>query len=281
MTDFLGRTGHIHHHTWTPSVGPVAVVVFFHGLGEHLGLYDTLAAALNAAGIELWALDHAGHGRSDGERVLVTDADALLDDAAHLVRLAGAARPGLPLVVAGHSLGATVALLLTGERLGGDGPPDGLILSGIGLPGPGEGAARGLRAQLEAAGIDPLELRKDPSELSRNVAYADRLRADPLVWSGGIRPETLDALEAAGPRVIAVLHGAGLDLPVLFVHGERDDLAPAAAVLAAAEELPDARARVFAGDLHNVLNEIDRDEVHAEVVRFVLELSHPSGDPRP
>ncbi|WP_406288958.1 alpha/beta fold hydrolase [Embleya sp. NBC_00896] len=262
-----GERGEFHLRVWPTEGAPVAVVLLLHGLGEHAGLHAPLAERLNADGIEVWAPDHIGHGLSDGTRVLVESLDALTDDAELVLDLIAAGRPDVPLVLAGHSLGAAITLLLAGTRPAAA-HARALVLAGasVGLS-PGES---GLRKLLEEHGIDPMSLRKDPAELCGNAEYAEQLRNDPLVWSGGLRPETLDALEAGGRRIAELVTGGTLTRPVLFVHGEADDLAPASAVLAAAEILPNARARIFPGDLHNVLAENDREQVHAEIVEFVL-----------
>ncbi|CCH31058.1 alpha/beta fold hydrolase [Actinosynnema sp. NPDC047251] len=261
---FAGRTGKVHFGQWVP-VDPHAAVVFFHGLGEHIGSYEPLAAALNATGFAFWAHDHAGHGRSEGERVLVESVDDLLDDAETLLDLARARHPGLPVVLAGHSLGATVAALLTAERLLGTGKaPAALVLTGASLLP----EASPLEALL-ASGVDPWDLRKDPGEMTRHTGYAEQLRNDPLTWQGGLRRETLRALTEAAPRTHAAV--PKLDLPVLLLHGAEDDLAPATSAARAADVLPDARLAVFPEDRHNILNEIDRDEVHRVFADFVAQ----------
>jgi alpha-beta hydrolase superfamily lysophospholipase len=263
MGEFAGNAGKIHYRSWVPA-DPSAVVVLFHGLGEHVGLYEPFAAALNEAGFALWAHDHAGHGHSEGVRVLINDVDDLLDDASILLDHARSAHPGLPLTLAGHSLGSTVATLLTGERLLPTGtPPAKLVLAGSTLV---PSADNGLVALL-ATGIDPMDLRKDPGEMTRNTEYAEQIRHDPLTWQGGIRLETLQALGIAAGRVSTVL--PGLDLPVLLVHGAKDDMAPAAGAEQAARTLPNARTAIFPDDLHNILNEIDRDEVYRVIIDFI------------
>ncbi|WP_410631027.1 alpha/beta fold hydrolase [Amycolatopsis sp. cmx-4-83] len=263
MPEFTGRRGKVHYGHWDPAE-PKGLVVFFHGLGEHIGSYEPLAEALTAAGFALWAADHAGHGRSDGERVLIESVDDLLADAATLAGLAGEAHPGLPLVIAGHSLGATVATLLVGEDHLPE-RPAAVVLAGSSLV---PAAESGLVALL-ASGIDPWDLRKDPGELTRHEGYAQQIRDDPLTWQGGLRLETLRALGEAAPRVAAVL--PKLDLPVLLLHGAEDDLAPASGALKAAELLPDAKAVVFPEDRHNILNELDRDDVHRVFAEFAAE----------
>ena len=271
---FAGRRGRIRYRRWTPAGRPSALLLLLHGLGEHSGQYAPLGEAAAEVGIETWALDHAGHGRSDGTRVLVERIDDLVADAETLLAKAAAARPRVPIVVAGHSLGATVAALLVGEirvANGADPAADvaGLVLSGSSLLSTGEG----LKA-LVASGIDPMDLRKDPGELVRDPEQAQRVREDPLVWDGGLRPQTLAALTAAGARTrTLVLEGALDHLPVLLLHGEDDDIAPVAGACEVAERLPRARIVVFPQDRHNVLHELDRKEVHAELLRFVAQIA--------
>ncbi|MCP2169398.1 alpha/beta fold hydrolase [Goodfellowiella coeruleoviolacea] len=271
MAHFTGVIGDVHYRRWAPDQVR-ALAVFLHGLGEHTGSYVPFGTALNAAGIAVWAADHAGHGHSAGERVLIERIDDLIADAEQLVALARTAHPDLPLVVAGHSLGATVATLLTAERLLPAGVlPQGLVLTGASLVPPPE-PARGLR-ELLATGIDPMDIRKDPGELTRDSAFAQQVRDDPLTWQGGIRPATVAALAAAEHRLASVVRRRTLTLPVLLVHGEDDDVAPAAGARAAARLLPNARAVIFPQDRHNILNELDRDEVYRVLVDFVLDVT--------
>ena len=58
------------------------------------------------------APDQHGHGRSEGERVLLRGAGVLVADAGRVLAEVRRQRPGTPIVVVGHSLGAHVALLL-------------------------------------------------------------------------------------------------------------------------------------------------------------------------
>nr|WP_042179179.1 alpha/beta fold hydrolase [Kibdelosporangium sp. MJ126-NF4]CEL13676.1 Lysophospholipase; Monoglyceride lipase; putative [Kibdelosporangium sp. MJ126-NF4]CTQ99362.1 Lysophospholipase (EC 3.1.1.5); Monoglyceride lipase (EC 3.1.1.23); putative [Kibdelosporangium sp. MJ126-NF4] len=271
MPEFAGSTGTIHYRHWVPD-DPRVLLVHYHGLGEHTGLYEAFAAALNAAGIAVWAHDQLGHGRSDGVRVLIDNVDHLLDDAETLLGLAKDAHPDLPVVISGHSLGSAVATLLTAERLlPTHRSPAALILAGSSLVHvPGADSAL---VELLASGADPMDLRKDPGEMSRNEAYARQIREDPLTWQGGIRLETLQALGVGAARLSAVIESRVLDVPVLVVHGEKDDMAPAAGARETARLLPNARAAIFPDDLHNILNEIDREDVWKALVDFVKEVT--------
>ncbi len=69
------------------------------------------------------------------------------------------------------------------------------------------------------------------------------------------------AIEAAG--------GFG-DLPLLYVHGEADELVPLAAARPWVERLkgPDFTERIVPGARHEVFNETDKDETIALVADF-------------
>lgn len=260
QTVFDGATGKIHYGHWVPAE-PRALVVFLHGLGEHIGSYRPMFDALTAAGMAVWAADHAGHGRSEGERVLIERVDKLLDDAEQLCGLAQAGHPELPLVLVGHSLGASVATLLAAER---EVRPAKMALAGASIV---VTDAPGGLAELLASGIDPMDLRKDPGELTRDAEYAQYVREDPLTWQGGLRQRTLMALAEAAPRLAAAI--PTLTMPVLLLHGEDDDLAPVAGAREAARRLKDARLVTFPLDRHNILHEIDRHEVYRVLIDFI------------
>ena len=53
---------------WETADEPWAVAEIVHGLGEHGGRYETVAAAFTGAGIDTWSYDHRGNGGSGGRR---------------------------------------------------------------------------------------------------------------------------------------------------------------------------------------------------------------------
>src|ERR1700724_635410 len=98
------------YDVWTPDTAPRAVVVLSHGLGEYARRYDHVAQCFGDAGLVTYALDHRGHGRSGGKRVLVRDISEYTADFHTLVGIAAADHPGLQLVVLGHSMGGGIVL---------------------------------------------------------------------------------------------------------------------------------------------------------------------------
>jgi len=261
MSFFPGSQGRIFHHAWCPGDDAAAVVVLLHGYGEHLGLYEALARRLVRDGIAVHAMDAVGHGRSDGERGVIPSWDVYVDDARRLVGLARNAYPGRPLVLAGHSAGGLAAYLLA---LRFPEVATALVLSGAplrALPWLQE-----LLADDDAAESVPV----DPAEVfSTHPEYLHALLHDPLAYQGAFRRETLRAIAATWPEAADGLAAGRPDLPVLFVHGEADQIVPLADARANAAQLPRATMATFPGDLHDVLNEYDRDRVHDAVAAFV------------
>ena len=266
MPFFDGCRGRIHHDSWLPDGEASLVVVLLHGYAEHLGLYDALGHRLAAHGYAVHAMDCVGHGRSDGERALVESWDDYVADARTLAGLAAARHPGAPVVLLGHSGGALAAYLLAVRH---PETASGLVVSGAPLRPLGWALAQ-LDGDIgESEDLDPTAL------LSTHPEYVHALMHDPLVYQGGFRIETLAAVARAWPEVDAALAAGRPAMPVLVVHGEEDPVAPVSDARFVARALPRATLTTFPGDLHDVLNEHDRDAVHAAVLQFLDRVPAP------
>jgi acylglycerol lipase len=261
MPFFIGSRGRIHHHAWLPDGDAAGIVVFCHGgFGEHLGLYEALARRLVADGIAVHALDAIGHGLSDGERDLLLSWGDYVDDARMLANLAVAQHPGLPLVLMGHSGGALAALLLAQRS------PQ--LAQALVISAPPARPIPWVIAEFEA-GNEEVES-PDPTEMfSTHPDYVEALRNDPLVYRGPLPGATVQALMGSWPDVAAGVAEGRPSIPVLVLHGELDPVVPIADSQALVAQLPHATLRSFPGDLHDVLNEHDREAVHEVVAEFV------------
>ncbi len=82
------------YDVWTPDTAPRGVVILAHGLGEHARRYDHVAARFGRDGLVTYALDHRGHGRSGGKRVLLKDISEYTGDFDTLVGIAAKEHPG-------------------------------------------------------------------------------------------------------------------------------------------------------------------------------------------
>lgn len=270
MPRFAGARGAIHHELCEPTGDTEAVVVLVHGFGEHLGLYAALSDRFTEAGVAFVALDAMGHGRSDGERGII-DFDAYAADAGELVEIARARFPGLPLTLIGHSAGAVAAYLFSVRR---HRACDALVLSGAPLL-----PLDWVTEQLEGRGEQDPEALDPTSMLSTHAEYVDALLNDPLVFDGEIPEETLRSMVDAWGEARRGLTTGRPDVPCLLVHGEADPVVPCEVAEEVARLLPTSRLHLVPGDLHDVLNEHDRDEVQRVVVQFVLECARGAGGP--
>ena len=268
MPFFDGSRGRIHHTAWLPGGDVRAVVVFCHGgFGEHVGLYEPLGRRLAADGIAVHALDAIGHGRSDGERDLMPSWDVYVDDARTLAGLAQAQHPGRPLVLMGHSAGGVAALLLAQRS------PD--LARALVVSAPPAQPLPWVEA-LMAQDVEDVE-DPDPSEMfSTHPEYLDALRHDPLVHHGPVPRQTMEAVVATWSAVAAGVAEGRPSIPTLVLHGEADPMVPVEDSRALVARLPRATLRTFPGDLHDVLNEHDRDAVHDVVAEFVLAQVSPA-----
>ena len=102
---FQGSEGAVVYHRWDAIGEARGVVILVHGYAEHGARYAHVAARLNAQGFGVYAEDHLGHGRSDGERALITDFEHIVDDLRSLADIGRGEYPDLPLIMAGHSMG--------------------------------------------------------------------------------------------------------------------------------------------------------------------------------
>ena len=186
MTELRGSRGRIVLHEWSGD-RPRWVALIAHGYGEHAGRYAHVAEHLVRHGGAVYAPDHLGHGRSEGERALVERVDDVVDDLHAVARNARGEHPSLPVVLIGHSMGGIVATRYA-QLHGGE-------LAALVLSGPAIGANPLIEGVLA---MDPLpEVPIDPSALSRDPAVGRAYADDPLVWHGPFRRATLEALFAA------------------------------------------------------------------------------------
>src|SRR5262245_5428320 len=251
MTFIDHPKGRAYYRHWA-GAEPRAAVIFLHGFGEHTGVYHRYGFALNAAGIDLWAVDQFGHGLSPGDRGdfgSIEDSSALADT---LTEVAERERPGLPLIAQGHSFGSVVTLfrlLAQPERYRAG------VVSGAPLvPIP---------EMLDADSSFDL----DPGWLSGDPFYLDSLENDPLAFVDADGLPLARELDKAWDRFGADL--PKLTVPTLAVHGVNDPIAPIDPVRAYAEQIGPLQLKEFPGAHHDILNETVHREVAAAVIDFV------------
>jgi alpha-beta hydrolase superfamily lysophospholipase len=258
------------YDVWTPDTPPRAVVVLSHGLGEYARRYDHVAQRFGEAGLVTYALDHRGHGRSGGKRMLVRDITEFTADFDTLVGIAKREHPGLKCVVLGHSMGGGIVFAYGVER------PDNYDL--MVLSGPAVAAqdlvnpmmaftAKGLGVLLPGLPVQEL----DESLISRDPAVVEAYRTDPLVYHGRVPAGIGRALLQVGETMPR--RAPALTAPLLVVHGSDDRLIPidGSRRLVECVGSTDVELKVYPGLYHEVFNEPERDQVLDDVVSWITE----------
>ena len=252
--DFLSgaKGARIFWRSWIPEQ-PRAVVVIAHGGAEHGGRYRHVVERLVPEGFAVYAIDHRGHGRSDGRRAQIGRMAHVVDDLDQLVRRANGTHPQLPLFLLGHSVGGLIAAAYTldhGEQL------TGLVLSAP--VSAVEAAPLHLRLIAKAASVltpDAGLLEVDAGGISRDPDEVAAYDGDPLVYRGKLPARTLQELaDTIGRLGREAQH---VTLPVLMQLGMADTIVPAAGGQALFERLgsADKTLHPYEGYFHEIYNE--------------------------
>lgn len=284
-------------YRWLPSGPCKGLVQIAHGLAEHAGRYARLAEALNAAGYAVYANDHRGHGqtcKSKEDLGFFGERDgwrACVNDLWTLNRHIAAQHPGVPLVLLGHSMGATLAEHFIGEH--GD------ALAGVVLCAPsGKPPARAIvgrwimRLERWRAGprghskvVQGLTFEafnqqfapcRTPSDwLSRDTAEVDKYVNDPLCGFPSTIQLWIDLFDGwAALSRPAHLAQIPKNLPVYVIAGALDPVSsktkqiqPMLAAYKAAGL--NVEYRFYPEARHELFNETNRDEVTRNLIEWM------------
>jgi alpha-beta hydrolase superfamily lysophospholipase len=289
---FQARDGvTIIYRRWLPDGEVRAAIQVVHGASEHSGRYGRLAGALTDRGVAVYAMDLRGHGHTaQGTgigRFGAGNADSMVDDVVALDLIIAGEHPEEPRILLGHSMGSVIALAAAEKH----GPAlAGLVLSGaLGVNDDLAQTVSALEAAVDAGmAEEPLDLGTfnqafEPARtrydwLSRDTGEVDAYIADPL--SGDDMPLTYAyaagvfglSVRAASPEGVGRLPE---NLPVLLLSGERDPVGgEAAAFVTALGRLMEKRGlpverRIYPDARHEVFNETNRDEVVADLTRWL------------
>ena len=263
---------------WDGQGASRGVVQIAHGMGEYVGRYEALIEALVSAGLTVYGNDHRGHGLTALSPAQFGDFgeggfDSLVEDMLCVSRIARHECPFQPYLLLGHSMGSFAAQQFVLEH---SDEIDGLILSG-------SGALDGLSRLVNSApaGSNVLNASFEPARtpfdwLSRDKRVVDKFMNSPLCFAE-LQPASFASFLAAGPRLSDPdnLCRIRKDLPIYIFSGSED---PVGQQLQGVRVLIDRYRRAgledishdfYPGGRHEMLNEINRDEVQARLLKWI------------
>ena len=250
---FEGKGGlTIFHQRWLPDGDARAVLLIAHGYGEHSGRYGNVVDEFVPRGVAIYALDHRGHGKSEGERVHVDHFDDYVDDLRTFYDYVRRETNDLPIYLLGHSMGVSIAVSYAAryqEELAG------LILSGGGMGRRGPRPAGAKQVDLAAT------VSKDPAVVQ---AYTD----DPLVFHGTAPASRRAAMAELGEALPGRVRA--ITLPVLIIAGGASPLGDSEGSKELYETVSsqDKTLKVYDGLMHEIFNEPERAGVFADMLAW-------------
>lgn len=254
---------------------PRAIIQLQHGIGEHAGRYVHVAAAFNAAGFSVYAMDGRGHGRTGVKqtggdlsrlgRLGPGGLDAAVKAMHMMTEVIAEQNPNTPTVFIGHSMGS-----LMGQKLLNDHAADfeAAVLTGTAYRMPGSMNAGDLNKPFAVPGGSGYEW------LSRDPEVAAKFKADPWTFDADVLKlfGVWDGLKLFGRPY---LHMA--EVPILIAVGSADSLGGETSVLKLAKSYmyrakqTDVTVIIYPDARHEIFNETNKAQVLDDVISWVLE----------
>jgi len=281
-----------HACLWLPDKRePRAVVQLVHGICEYIQRYAPFAEFLTDHGFAVTGNDHLGHGKTASgpeEYGYFEDWTCLVKDV-HTLRVSTGERyPALPYFLLGHSMGSFVARTylidypgtITGCILSGTGQePPATVALGKGITGVGD--PHKVNKVFYDLSIGSYNWKFHPNRtsadwISRSRETVDAYLKDPLCnfqTTAGMNHAMMCGLQYISDR--ENLAKMDKDTPVYFFSGDHDPVGAMGKGVHIVEGffreagIQDVTVKLYPGGRHEMLNEINRDEVFADTLAWM------------
>lgn len=252
----------IFFRSWQPATPPRGVVVVVHGFNSHSGYYRWTAQQLTARGYAVFAIDHRGRGKSDGERYYVEKASDYVDDVSTLVQLAKQRQPGLPVFMLGHSAGGVISCTYALDQ---QAELAGLICESFAFRVYAPDFALAVLKGLSHLAPHAHVLKLKTEDFSRDPQVIAAMLDDPLL-ANEVQP-TLTVAEMVRADERLEREFSRITLPVLILHGSADKVTKPSGSVRFHEQAgsKDKTLKLYEGHAHDLLNDVDRELVMADI----------------
>ena len=251
---------------WQPAGKPHGVVVISHGLNAHSGLYEWAAQQFTSNGLAVYALDHRGRGRSEGERFFVEKFSDWTEDLATFIDIVKSREPGLPVFLLGHSAGGVIA---SGYTLAHQDEIAGLIVEDIAYQIPALDIALAILKGVSKVAPHAHVLKLKNEDFSRDPAVVAALNADPLIAGEKQPSETVAELVRADE--LLKKNFQKITLPLLILHGTADKVTKPHGSQEFYEKTgsSDKTLKLYEGHFHDLLADIGKQQVMADIQAWI------------
>ncbi len=285
----------INLYVWDEVQNPVAIVQLVHGMVEHLGRYDDFAKYLNSKGYIVLGDDHRAHGKTAGLDSLgmVPDGDCYWDtiEDLKLINKYAYETYNLPVVLFGHSYGSFLtqgylqqasdtisAVVLCGSAFqDGIDVKTGRLVANVQYALFGKDKRANLIKKLSFDGYDKKFKPVVPFGWgNRDDKERIKYLEDPMcnyVCSLGFYKSFFNALKVICKK--ENLDKIRKDIPMLIISGGDDPVGKSGKLVTRLFDkykdvgIQNIDIKLYSGARHEILNEINKDEVYDDVWKFI------------
>jgi len=243
-----------------------AIIIFVHGLGEHIQRYYHWAELLAGEEIGFTGMDLPGHGRSDGVRGNIksyTQTDEMLEILLENVRKTF---PGVPVFIYGHSLGGGIVLDYILRKKPAI---KGAIVTSPWLklsfePAKSKIALASVMRYILPGLIQPSGL--VVNHISHDKDIVEKYIKDPLVHNKISVSLFHNAMRAGR---LSLENAPGLTLPLLIMHGGDDLICSPEGSRTFALKTGMAELKIWDGGYHEIHNEPFKTDVFTYLIKWI------------
>ncbi|HHZ02025.1 MAG TPA: alpha/beta hydrolase [Tissierellia bacterium] len=281
---------------WIPKNEIKAILQISHGMLEHMERYDHFGNYMASKGILVVGNDHLGHGSSvtseEDRGYLYKDWHALIEDMHNLMVIIREKYPGVPYFLLGHSMGSFLTryfITVYGKEI------DGAIIMGTGQQ-PRALIKFGLLLthfialfkgwKYRSKFINYLVLGENNKKFKPAKTKSDWLTRDEKIVDAYLSDNRIDFIFTLNGfnnlfRLIlqmndkSQINNISKDLPLLLVSGQNDPVGDFGKGvhktynMYKALGMKNISMKLYAEDRHEILNELDREQVYEDILRWI------------
>ena len=250
----------------SPGENTRGVIIFVHGIGEHIQRYNYWAGLFKDEGIGFAGVDLPGHGRSEGKRGFIKSYTQLEEMTDILLKTCARTFPGVPLYIYGHSLGGGVVL---DYILRNNPKVKGAIVTSPWLqlafePDKNKMIMAGILKNIIPGLTLPSGL--ITGHLSHDHAVVEKYKNDPLLH---FKISLSLFHEAINAGRYCLLHASELKIRTLLMHGSDDLITSSEASREFASKTDMVELKIWEGGYHELHNEPFNEEVFKYIINWI------------